>query len=109
MLLDPGRDNPEKHLTFVWIPRRGFQIAASDERGRETIQATALDREDLTVLRMKHYKREIEPVIKRFKRAQREGDERAMQEQVRMARRLASPTAPFALLARVAFRRGGVL
>lgn len=109
MIVDPGCEEPTQHLTFVWVTERGFQIAALDARGRETIVAAELDREDLTKLRMKYYERILAPVITRFKRARREGDERTMREQVRQARRLAADDAPFALLARIALRRGGLL
>lgn len=111
LMLDPGRDDPSQHLTFVEIKGRGVQIApkGGSDRGRETIRATELDRDDLTTLRNKHFRRELKPVIDRFREAKEVGDKAGQDAAVADARAKADPSAPFALLARVLFAQEGLL
>jgi uncharacterized protein (TIGR02646 family) len=69
LLLDPGfGDDPELHLTFVWLPNRGYQIAPRDgsERGRSTIEILQLDRDDLYAIRRSYCRRYLQPLIERF-------------------------------------------
>lgn len=106
LLIDPGVDDPEAHLTFIWIPNRGFEIAPRDgsERGRRTIQVLALDRDDLSQIRQTYYHRCLQPLIQRFANAEHRGDQRALEEIRKEAEALKAANAPFALLARVALR-----
>lgn len=106
LLLDPGFEDPEAHLTFVWLPERGYQIAPRNgsERGQRTISALKLDRDDLTRFRWKHYKLHLEPLLERFGEAAYEGNERELERIRREAQALKAPTSPYALLARVALR-----
>jgi uncharacterized protein (TIGR02646 family) len=103
LLLDPGRDDPARHLTFTRVAG-GFKIMARTERGRQTIKATKLDRDDLDKLRSDHYKDHIEPVIKVFKQARRDGDNDRQAEAVRRARQLTRSRCSFALFTREVFR-----
>lgn len=109
LLLDPGRDKPEDHMSFEWIPHRGFHLTGHDERGKETIRTVDLNRDALKERRNKYYQGHILPVIRRFKDAKRRGDAELEQQSLRDARRLAQAKQQFALLARDAFRRAGML
>ncbi len=110
LLIDPGFDNPEEDLTFVWIEdehpgKRGYQIAPLNlsERGDKTIRVLGLDRDDLTRNRQNYYRLHLQPLLKRFAQAQANGDPEA--EEIRQeARALTAPNAPYVLLARVALR-----
>jgi len=106
LLLDPGFEDPEDHLTFVWLPNRGYQIAPRNgsERGRQTIEILKLDRDDLTEMRRRYYRRHLEPLLKRFAKAEGRGDRSAVEEALQDAEALKATTAPYALLARVALR-----
>lgn len=104
LLLDPGYDDPESHLTFIWIPERGYQIAPrnSSERGQRTIEVLKLDRDDLNKFRNRYYKLHLEPLLERYAEALSEGNGPAL-ERIRLeARVLKTPASPYALLARVA-------
>lgn len=109
-LLDPGFDDAEAHLTFAWIEDVGYQIAPLDgsERGRWTIDILGLDRDDLTRLRIGHYLRVLEPLIRRFARVRGTGDAAALAEILMEAEFHSQADAPFSLLARVAFRDAGL-
>jgi len=111
LLLDPGFDEVEEHLTFAWIPSRGFQIAPrnASERGRWTIETLQLDRDDLTELRTFYYQRTLLPLIQRFGTARRQGDSQALALCAAEAAGLTLPEAPFSLLARVALREAELL
>jgi len=111
LIVDPGAEQPECHLTFEWIPRRGFQIAPlnGSERGRATIDAAALERDELMEMRRDYYKDNILPVIKRYKKAVREQDQTRQDEAITDARRMTKPNHEHALLAKVAFKRARLL
>ena len=111
LLLDPGfGDDPELHLTFVWLPRRGYQIAPRDgsARGRSTIEVLKLDRDDLYEIRKGYYRRCLQPLIERFAACRAAGDQDGLAQVIRQATAHAAPDAPFALLARTAFRDAGI-
>lgn len=111
LLIDPGYDEPAEHLTFAWIPGGDIQIAPRDGsvRGKETIRAAKLDRDDLTTLRNTYYSQQIVPTIKKYHRARRSDDGEAAQRASNCARRLTGPDYPYALLAKVAFEQSGML
>lgn len=111
LLLDPGFDEVEDHLTFEWINDVGYQIAPRNgsEHGRWTIDILGLDRDDLTTRRIDYYERTLTRVISRFATARRASDAAALAEALMDAELLCQPDAPFSLLARVAFRDAGIL
>ncbi|MCK5796433.1 MAG: hypothetical protein KAI47_04585 [Deltaproteobacteria bacterium] len=111
LIVDPGAEQPERHLTFEWISGRGFQIAPlnGSERGRATIDAAALDRDELMEMRRDHYKDNILPVIKRYRKAVQDGDQERQGEALADARRMTQPEHEYALLAKVAFKRWRLL
>jgi uncharacterized protein (TIGR02646 family) len=111
LLLDPGFDDVEDHLTFEWIEEVGYQVAPlnGSERGRWTIDILGLDRDDLTTLRRDYYEGTLARVISRFGMARRTGNAPALAEALMDAELLSQPNAPFSLLARVAFRDAGIL
>lgn len=111
LLLDPGVDAVEDHLTFVWIDGQGYRIAPRDQsdRGRTTILVLGLDRDDLVELRAKYYKAFVEPALRRYADAERRADAAAINEARREAASLAAAKQPHALLARTAFRDAGLL
>lgn len=111
LVLDPGRDKPEDHLTFVWLLNRGYQITSRDgsTRGSTTIRIAALDRDDLTELRHSYYKRHIKPVVTRYRRAVKDEDEQRKSEALTDARRLTKRDHPYSLLAKEVFRQKGLL
>lgn len=111
LLLDPGFDDVEEHLTFEWIEDVGYQVAPRNgsERGRWTIDVLGLDRDDVTTLRNDHYERVLVPLIRRFARARNSGDPTSLAEVLMDAELLSQPNAPFSLLAKVAFRDAGIL
>lgn len=111
LLLDPTRDRPEEHLTFQRLPGKGYQIAPRNgsARGRKTIEVLGLDRDDLTRLRLRYYKRHIAPLLKRFHRARAAGDVATMRDCHTSATALAVPDAPFSLFARSILTDGGLL
>jgi uncharacterized protein (TIGR02646 family) len=106
LLLDPGFEDPEAHLTFIWIPERGFQIAPRNdsERGRWTIQVLKLDRDDLSKFRLKYYKSCLEPLLERFAEATHKGNQLELERIRREAQILRAASAPYALLARIVLR-----
>ncbi|HEX4965214.1 MAG TPA: hypothetical protein VF173_30675 [Thermoanaerobaculia bacterium] len=105
-MIDPGFDDPEQHLTFVWLPGRGYVIVPLDQsdRGRATQEILDLDRDDLARSRQQYYVKILEPLLERFARAQEKGDQEAKAEIRRQAHSLAAADNRFALLARVALR-----
>jgi uncharacterized protein (TIGR02646 family) len=106
LLIDPGFEDPEEHLTFVWISGRGYEIAPLDrsEKGHITKEVLVLDRDDLTSARQKYYEKVLAPLLKRFARAREKGDEEAEAEIREQAHTLAASDSRFALLAKVALR-----
>jgi uncharacterized protein (TIGR02646 family) len=107
ILLDPGFEDPEEHLTFVWLPGRGYEIAPRNgsERGRRTIEILALDRDDLFQFRRAYYLRHLQPLLERFAKAEEKQDERELAQIRQEAGFLKSVDAPFALLARTALQK----
>ncbi|MFY9821081.1 MAG: hypothetical protein WAM82_06850 [Thermoanaerobaculia bacterium] len=105
-LIDPGIDDPEQHLIFLWLPGRGYVIAPLDQskRGRITKEVLDLDRDDLFRIRQQYYVKILEPLLERFARAQEKGDQEANTEIRRQAHSLTAADARFALLARIALR-----
>jgi uncharacterized protein (TIGR02646 family) len=110
ILIDPGFELPEDHLTFVWIPGRGYEISPKDgsERGRRTIEILELDRDDLSEIRRAYYRRHLQPLLERFAEAEREGDGAALTRIRQEAAVLRAAESPFALLTRIALRGIGV-
>ncbi|HEY2291816.1 MAG TPA: hypothetical protein VGM86_14040 [Thermoanaerobaculia bacterium] len=106
LLIDPGFENPEDHLTFVWIPGRGYEVAPRDgsERGRRTIEILELDRDDLSEIRRAYYRRHLQQLLERFSEAEREGEGAALTQIRREAATLKAADSPFSLLARIALR-----
>jgi uncharacterized protein (TIGR02646 family) len=110
LLIDPGFEDPEDYLTFIWIPGRGYEVAPRDgsERGQRTIEILELDRDDLSEIRRAYYRRHLQPLLERFAEAERDGDGAALTQIRREAAVLRAAESPFALLARVALRGIGV-
>ncbi|MGE0789807.1 MAG: hypothetical protein AB7S26_29310 [Sandaracinaceae bacterium] len=108
LLLDPGNDQPEDHITFQTLPDGTYRIAPRNgsARGRETIEAAKLDRDDLDELRDAHRRIYLDDVAALF--AEVKGSEHEARA-LGMARRLCARSSPFALLARTFFRDAGVL
>ncbi|HSK79960.1 MAG TPA: hypothetical protein VLQ45_26135 [Thermoanaerobaculia bacterium] len=106
LLLDPGVDDPEQHLTFVWINGRGFEIAPlnGSERGRRTKEVLVLDRDDLSENRRKYYVKVLQPLLLRFVQAEEDGDQKVITEIRQQAQGLAASDTRYALLTRVALR-----
>lgn len=103
----PGADEPEQHLTFAQLPNGAYRIAPRNgsARGRETITAARLDRDDLNELRDKHH-----ATLAAVANLVGAAKGTALEAQVTaMAQALCQAASPFALLARVFFRDAGVL
>ncbi len=111
LLLDPGADDPEPHITWRWMgPKHGYVPVGVTERGRQTIRAIELDRRDtLKRLRAKHYAKHVAPLIKRYRDANKRGDVTTADEARRDALRLAESDAEYAGMARFVLRKAGVL
>lgn len=112
LLIDPGYENPEVDLTFVELPGNGeWQIAPvnGSARGRETIRKIDLDRDDLNKLRAKHFKNNLRQIVEDFKEAKTQSNSLAEEQTRRRAEELTAAQQPFALLARVVFRKNGIL
>jgi uncharacterized protein (TIGR02646 family) len=105
LLIDPSREDPEEHLTFVRHPvHRGWRIAGRTTRGEETIRRLTLDRDDLDDLRDKHLKA-MEPALPILHRAKatHPDDHRAYVQAV------TSPGAAYSLFTRSVLRAEGLL
>jgi len=102
LILDPGYDDPERHITFVRGLGGSYRIAGLDARGRWTVRAAQLDRDDLAELRDAYHQEILQPVIDLF-----------VAGQVAQARSFATllvrDRMEYALLARVVFRDAGIL
>jgi uncharacterized protein (TIGR02646 family) len=111
LLIDPGFEDPEPHITWRWIgPKHGYVPVGVTERGKQMVRAVALDQRDtLRQLRARYYALHIAPVIKRHRNAKARGDSAALAEARDDAQRLAGPTADYAAMARYVFRRARVL
>lgn len=110
LLLDPGEDNPEDHITFEWLPKQKkiFPKALNgSERGRETAERI-LARDDLQELLYSYYKQHLVPVIKRFKDARKTDSPSEIERALVDARQLVKSDREHVLLARVSFQRAGM-
>lgn len=109
LVLDPGgKVDPADHITFVTNPAGEYRIAPKNgsARGRETIDAAKLDRDDLDELRAAHRRLLLERVAALFDEAKATALAPAV---AAMARELCEASSPFALLARVFFQDRGIL
>ncbi len=108
ILIDPGFENPEKHVTYVHDEADRLRITSLDERGEKMIEVAQLDRDDLNDFRDFHCEEFIQPVIDRYRKA--EAEKNAAQKAVAEAdaERLCHAKMPYALLARIAFRDAGI-
>lgn len=107
LLIDPGFEDPEPHLTFVPLPGKwSFQVVARNgsRRGRETVDAAGLDRDELTTLRNAHYRHHLRPVIRRFAKARQDGDNDAMADALADARELVRADREYSLFAKAIFQ-----
>lgn len=106
LLIDPGFDDPQDHLTFIWIPGRGYEIAPREgsDRGKKTIEILQLDRDDLSEFRRIYYRKILQPILERFAGAQAAGKPQEIEKTRVEALELTAADTPFALLARVALR-----
>lgn len=110
LVLDPGADDPEKHLDWVFVPGKGFVPAGRDERGKATVGATKLDqRDELIRLRGRYYRKFIVPVIASFKKAQQDNDPVRLAEAQQDAQVLAERDSEYAGMARAILRGEGLL
>lgn len=111
LLLDPGVDDPELHIEWRWMGRRrGYVPVGRTDRGKQTIRATKLDQRDtLSQLRARHYRREIRPVIKEYRRAKHDDDAVAVTAARARAEHLSQPDAEFSGMSRSVLKRAGVL
>lgn len=72
--MDPGRDDPEKHLRWKWQEGRGYLPVAKTARGKATLGLLKLaERDALRELRYDHV-RVLKPVIDTHARAKKVGD-----------------------------------
>lgn len=111
VLLDPGVEDPEPHITWRWMgPKHGYVPVGVTARGKQTIRAVALDQRDtLKLLRARYYALHVAPVIDRHRKAKARGDATALLEAQQDAEHLAGASAEFAGMARFVLRRAGIL
>lgn len=110
LILDPGVDDPEPHVTWVFLDGRGLVPVGRDDRGRVTIRATKLDtRDKLAEHRARYYRQHIVPLIRRFKRAQQANDAVALAEAQSDARLLAEADGSYVGMTRALLRQQGLL
>ncbi len=112
IILDPGVDDPEQHLTFTTLPNGAYRIAPlnASPRGTETIFATRLDRDDLNELREKHLVAHLQPVVDLHVEATKlKAPPVLIGQIVQMARDLCEASREFSLLAKAFFKAEGLL
>jgi uncharacterized protein (TIGR02646 family) len=111
LLLDPGHDDPENHITFVKEgPNRFMPVPQNASlRGAETIKKADLRRDDLVDLRKDYLKQHLSPVIKRFQSSKKSDDHAGMTQAKEDAKNLTKPEAAFSLMAKAVFVHYGVL
>lgn len=111
LLIDPGREDPEPHIEWIWSRRfQGYVPVGKTDRGRISVRAAELDQRDsLNTLRAKYYKRHIRPVLRDYEQAVQAGDAAARAVALADAQRLSEPQAEYAGMARFLFRRKGLL
>lgn len=96
LIVDPGFERPERHLTYVRDPTTGaWRIAPLDRRGAWTIRAARLDRDDLTGFRDDHVRDILMHVVRVADRS--------------FAARLVMDHMPYALLSRCVLRHHGLV
>ena len=113
LIIDPGKEDPEPHIAWIWSGRRRGYVpvpASGSIRGEKTIYAVDLDlRDDLCVLRAKYYREHIKPVLERHRAAKRAKDDPGLAQALEDAQRLSQPSAQYAGMARYLFRHKGLL
>ncbi|MFO0639921.1 MAG: HNH endonuclease domain-containing protein [Polyangiaceae bacterium] len=108
-LLDPGKQNPKRHLTFVHDPILGGYVPTflgpADGRGDHTLRILGLDRDDLVDLRRKYFKKHILPLLEEWPSAPA-----ARKRAIRVrARDLSKPDTDYSAMNRAAFKAAGIL
>jgi uncharacterized protein (TIGR02646 family) len=105
LLLEPGHDEPEKHLTFIQDPAGGYHITArgGSRQGKATAKLLQLDRDDLDELRNAYFQDCLQPVIDEFRQASAAGDAQRTQHWRLKALELTRADKQYSLLARVVF------
>jgi uncharacterized protein (TIGR02646 family) len=110
LILDPGVDDPELHINWVFISHKGFFPVGLDERGKATIKATQLDtRDKLAKHRARHYEKHIVPLIRRHKRAQQNHDDDALADVQKDAQLLAEADSAYVGMTRALLKQQGML
>lgn len=110
LLLDPGVDDPEQHLEWVFLPGIGPVPSGKDERGRASVEVLRLNaRDELAQLRANIYRRLVQPLISCYRGALASGDQRMQSEFVDCARMMAERETPFAGMVRSMLRQAGIL
>jgi uncharacterized protein (TIGR02646 family) len=111
LLLDPGYDKVEEHLTFVRDPAGNYRITARNgsARGKCTLEGVELDRDELDELRDQYFLFHLKPVVEEFQEAVKTGDAERQERQRRRAQELTRSEAEFSLLAQAAFSDAGLL
>lgn len=99
MLVDPSREDPGHHLTFLF-EHGGWRIAPLTDRGRWTIETLALDRAGLTKRITAHVVQVVDPALVRLATAEAAADLDAARGAIVELVDLARPGAPFAQLVR---------
>ncbi len=110
LILDPGFEDPEPHLAWVFLPGKGMQPAGLTDRGKATVRAAKLDaRDELTKFRGRHYRKFLVPLIAKHRAAQQAGDAAALAQVVADAQLLAERDSPYAGMTRAVLRQAGIL
>ncbi len=108
-LLDPCKQNPKHHLTFVHDPILGGYVPTflgpADGRGEHTLRILGLDRDDLIEVRRKAFTKHILPFLLEWPSAT-PARKKAI---VARARDLSKPDTDFSAMNRAAFEAAGIL
>lgn len=107
LLIDPGYEDPEEHLAWVYYEGR-LRVIGLDERGKATVEVTKLDRDELLELRVEHFETFLRPLLERWRAAGGDLEAPAGREVLDSARLAAAPAAPFAGMARFFLRQAGI-
>lgn len=108
LLIDPARENPDDHVTYVRMPLREdrfvYRLAAKEgsKRGRATINLLGLDSADHDYHRDRYVEEDLMSIVRRW-----EGGERGAEIEKNIADRVHA-AARYALLARCVFRDQGI-
>ncbi|MEM7205004.1 MAG: hypothetical protein AAF628_32415 [Planctomycetota bacterium] len=108
MLVDPLREDPGAHLTFVRTGGR-YQLAPRSERGRVTIEVLGLRRDGLKDLYQQHVSETLAAVIRDYRRDKKRGDRNGVRRARDRAKRLCVREKRFSLLALCCFLEQGVV